>query len=80
MYLLIFSIFLKEPFISEGMSLVVDFVQTGSKGAGLFGPIAFLSFRGSYSQGDSGAGGWQSQGTSKNKLLRALLGYLGLKH
>ncbi len=37
------SIFGEEPSTLEGMSLVVDSVQTGSKAASLFGPIAFHS-------------------------------------
>jgi hypothetical protein len=73
------SIFGKEPSVLEGMSLVVDSDQTGSKAATLFGPIAFHSefklAREIPDQGDE-----PSQGTSKNKLLGALLMYLGLNH
>ncbi|WNM59573.1 DUF3047 domain-containing protein [Candidatus Nitrospira allomarina] len=73
------SIFGEEPSILEGMSLVVDSDQPGSKTASLFGPIAFHSeftlARKIQDQGDE-----QSQGTSKDKLLGALLMYLGLQH
>ncbi|MCA9452134.1 MAG: hypothetical protein H6750_03230 [Nitrospiraceae bacterium] len=63
----------EEPLILEGMSLVVDSVQTGSKAANLFGPIAFHSeFKTAREIQDQGEE--QSQGTSKNKLLRALRG------
>lgn len=52
---------------------MVDSVQTGSKAANLFGPIAFHSeFKTAREIQDQGEE--QSQGTSKNKLLRALRG------
>lgn len=53
------------------MSLVVDSVQTGSKAASLFGPFALHSeFNTAGELQDQGEE--QFQGTSKNKLLRAL--------
>lgn len=73
------SIFGEEPSILEGMSLVVDSVQTGSKAVSLFGPIAFHS-EVQLARDIQNQGGEQSQATSKNKLLVALLMYLGLKH
>lgn len=73
------SIFGEEPSILEGMSLVVDSVQTGSKAASLFGPIAFHS-EVQLAREIQNQGGEQSQATSKTKLLGALLMYLGLKH
>lgn len=73
------SIFGEEPSILEGMSLVVNSDQTGSKSASLFGPITFHSevqlVRESQDQW-----GERSQTTSKNKLIGALLMYFGLKH
>lgn len=73
------TIFGKEPSILEGMSLVVDSDQTWSKAATLFGPFAFHSeIKLAGEIPDQGDG--PSQGTSKNKLLGALLMYLGLKH
>ncbi|MCA9422765.1 MAG: DUF3047 domain-containing protein, partial [Nitrospira sp.] len=73
------NIFGDEPSILEGMSLVVDSDQTGSKAASLFGPIAFhpevqLARESQDQEGE------QSQATSKNRLIGALLMYLGLKH
>ena len=50
---------------------MVDSVQTGSKAASLFGPFALHSeFNTAGELQDQGEE--QSQGTSKNKLLRAL--------
>ncbi|MEO8325669.1 MAG: DUF3047 domain-containing protein [Nitrospirota bacterium] len=73
------SIYGEEPSILEGMSLVVDSDQTGSKSASLFGPITFHS-EAQLARETQDHGGEQSQATSKNKLIGALLMYLGLKH
>lgn len=72
-------IFGEEPSILEGMSLVVDSDQTGSKAASLFGPITFHS-EVKFAKESQDQGGEGSQTSSKNKLLGALLMYLGLKH
>lgn len=72
-------IFGEDPSILEGMSLVVDSDQTGSKAASLFGPITFRA-EVQLARESQDHGGEQSQTTSKNKLIGALLMYLGLKH
>lgn len=69
----------EEPLILEGMSLVVDSDETKSKATSLFGPISFHP----ESQVTTGVQTQQvddSQVSQRNKLLGALLMYLGLKH
>ncbi len=69
----------EEPSILKGMSLVVDSDQTNSKASSLFGPISFR-LKSQLAKGEQDQEVDESQDSHKNRLLGALLMYLGLKH
>lgn len=72
-------IFGEEPAILEGMSLVVDSDQTHSKGASLFGPITFRH-ESQLAKGSQAQGAENAKSPQQQKLLGAILMYLGLKN
>ena len=72
-------IFGEEPAILEGMSLVVDSDQTHSKAASLFGPITFRH-ESQLAEGSQAQGAEKAKSPQQQKLLAAILMYLGLKN
>ena len=72
-------IFGEEPAVLQGMSLVVDSDQTHSKAASLFGPITFRR-ESQVAKGSQAQGAENAKSPQQQKLLGAILMYLGLKN